>query len=260
MNFSKILLTSCFALFAVSATAAEPSQSLVMSGDAKYTPGFTHFDYANEVAPKQGTLKLGVTGSFDSLNPFVVRGQPALGLASGYMSLVYEPLMARSWDEPFALYGQIAETVEVASDRSSIIFNLNPAAHFSDGTPVTADDVLFSWQTLRDKGRPNHRTYYKKVASAEKLGDHRVKFTFKPNASGNIDRELPLIIALMPILPQHDWTDREFNKTTLHPPIGSGPYKITKVDVGRSVTYTRDPNYWGKDIPAQKGLYNFDNI
>lgn len=148
-----------------------PSPSLAMHGQAKYAAGFTHFDYVNPDAPKTGTLKMGVTGTFDSLNPFILRGQPALGLMPGYLSLVYESLMARSWDEPFTLYGLIAESVEVAPDRAWITFNLNPSAHWSDDQPITADDVLFSYQTLRDKGRPNHRSYYKKVALAEK--NHR---------------------------------------------------------------------------------------
>lgn len=248
------------AVFSSPIAAEKPSPSLAMHGMAKYADNFTHFDYADPKAPKTGTLKLGATGSFDNLNPFIIRGQAALGLASGYLSLVYEPLMARSWDEPFSLYGLLAESVEVADDRSTITFNLNAAAHFSDTKPVTADDVLFSYETLRDKGRPNHRTYYKKVAKAEKLSDHKIKFTFKPNADGSIDREMPLIMALMPVLPKHIWQTREFNETTLQLPVGSGPYKLTKVDPGRAVTYVRDENYWGKDMPAQKGLYNFNTI
>jgi len=137
---------------------AKPQAALAMTGDPLYPSGFTHFGYVNPDAPKGGALKLGATGTFDSLTPFIVRGQPPFGLGSGTMSLVYESLMTRGWDEPFTLYGLIAESVEVADDRSGIIFNLNKDAHFSDGAPITADDVLFSYQTLRDKGRPNHRT------------------------------------------------------------------------------------------------------
>ena len=239
---------------------AEPLPSLAMHGTPKYAADFTHFDYANPNAPQGGTLRLGVVGSFDSLNPFIVRGQVPQGLGLGNMALVYESLMARSWDEPFSLYGLIAQSVEVPPDRSSIIFTLRPEAHWQDGQPITADDVLFSFTTLRDQGRPNHRTYYKKVEKAEKLGDRRVKFTFKRNADGAVDREMPLIMGLMPILPQHDWQNRAFNQTTLRVPIGSGPYKIAKVDVGRSITYERDPSYWGQNVPAQKGLYNFATI
>ncbi len=231
-----------------------------MHGTPKYAPGFTHFDYTNPNAPQGGTLRLGVVGSFDSLNPFIIRGQTPQGLGLGAFALVYESLMARSWDEPFSLYGLIAESVEVSEDRSAITFNLNPAAHWQDGVPITADDVLFSYATLREKGRPNHRTYYKKVESAEKCGERCVRFAFKRNPDGGIDREMPLIMALMPVLPQHDWLDRDFNRTTLRPPVGSGPYKLTKLEPGRSVTYTRDPQYWGRDVPAQRGLYNFATI
>ncbi len=238
--------------------ASQPS--IAMHGAPKYPADFTHFDYVNPDAPKTGTLKLGVTGSFDSLNPFIVRGQPPLGLSLGYMSLVYEPLMARSWDEPFSLYGLIAESVEVPADRSSVIFNINPKAHWQDGKPITADDVLFSYQTLRDKGRPNMRTYYKKVEKAEILGPLRIRFSFIRDAQGAIDREMPLIMGLMPVLPSHIWQTRKFDETSLQIPVGSGPYKIAHVDPGRSIAYRLDPDYWGRDIPSRRGLFNFDQI
>lgn len=238
----------------------KPVTALAMTGEPLYSPDFTHFAYANPDAPKAGVLKLGTIGTFDNLNPFIVRSQPPFGLGSGTMSLVYESLMIRGWDEPFTLYGLIAETVEVADDRSSIIFNLNPTAHFSDGVPITADDVLFSFTTLRDKGRPNHRTYYKKVGFVEKLSPLRVKFSFNPNADGSIDREMPLIMGLMPILPKHDWQNREFNQTSWNLPIGSGPYKVLAFEVGRQITYERDPNYWGRDLAVERGLYNFNKI
>ncbi|MDX9688843.1 MAG: extracellular solute-binding protein [Alphaproteobacteria bacterium] len=244
------------------AESLQPQPFLAMHGDPKLPANYSSFSYVNPDAPKGGTLKLGVVGSFDSLNPFIVRGTvpqaPAFSLFSS--AAVYESLMARSWDEPFTLYGLLAQTVEVPEDRSFIIFNLNPAAHFSDGTSVTADDVLFSFETLRDQGRPNHRTYYKKVARAQKLSDKRVRFDFKKQDNGTWDNEMPLIIGLMPILPRHDWQDRPFNQTTLRPPIASGPYLITKVDVGRSLTLTRDKDYWGRALPAQKGLFNFDEV
>jgi microcin C transport system substrate-binding protein len=258
-----VLVALILAPWAAHATP-KPQEALAMTDAPLYAAGFTHFSYANPDAPKGGILKLGAAGSFDSLNPFIVRGQPPFGLTTGTMSLVYESLMTRGWDEPFTLYGLIAQTVEVADDRSSIIFNLNPSARFSDGTPITADDVLFSFEVLRDKGRPNHRTYYKKVQVAEKLGPLRVRFTFKPNEKTGggavIDREMPLIIGLMPILPRHDWQSRDFNQTTLRTPIGSGPYKVSVFDVGRSITYDRDPKYWGRDLPTMRGLYNFDKI
>ncbi|MGB9153553.1 MAG: extracellular solute-binding protein [Alphaproteobacteria bacterium] len=264
-----LFLTALLALPFVStgpvhAATSQPQTALAMTGAPLYPADFTHFDYTDADAPKGGFLKLGVLGSFDSLNPFIVRGQPPFGLGSGTMSLVYESLMTRGWDEPFTLYGLIAESVEVADDRSSIIFNINKEAHFSDGTPITADDVLFSFETLREKGRPNHRTFYKKVAFAQILSPTRIKFAFKrdgaKDGAGVIDREMPLIIGLMPIFPKHDWQDREFNETSLRPPVGSGPYKVTLVDVGRSITYERDPSYWGRDLPAMRGLYNFNKI
>lgn len=239
---------------------AKPVHALAMTDAPLYGPRFDHFAYANPQAPKGGFLKLGTTGTFDSLHPFIVRGQTPFGLGSGTMSLVYESLMTRGWDEPFTLYGLIAESVEVADDRSWVIFNLNPKAKFSDGKAITADDVQFSFETLRDKGRPNHRAYYKKVAYIEKLSPARVKFTFKPGDKGVLDREMPLIMGLMPILPKHEWAGREFNETSLRFPVGSGPYKVTTMDVGRSITYDRDPNYWGRDLPVMRGLFNFNKI
>jgi len=260
-SFVKLFLVAAL-VFALPVSAAEPKPqpAIAMHGAAKYKADFTHYDYVNPDAPKGGVLKLSANGNFDSLNPFVVRGQAALGLSTGYLSLVYETLMARSADEPFSLYGLLAETVEVPEDRASITFNLNPKATWSDGQPVTADDVLFSFETLRDKGRPNHRTYYKKVAKAEKAGDRRVTFTFKPNAKGVVDREMPLIMGLMPILPRHDWQERDFNQTSLRVPVGSGPYVVAKVEAGRSITYKRNPAYWGRDLPVERGLHNFDVI
>ena len=253
------------ALLAVPAMAAElppspPRTAIAMHGLPKYAGDFKAFSYVNPAAPEGGTLKLGVVGSFDSLNPFIIRGQPPYGVNTGNFSLVYETLLARSWDEPFTLYGLIAETVEVPEDRSSIIFNLNPVAHWQDGKPITADDILFSFETLRAKGRPNHRTYYKKVEKAERLDERRVKFTFSPNADHKFDREMPLIIGLMPVLPKHEWENRDFNQTSLRPPLGSGPYKVTKIEPGRSVTYTRDLAYWGRKVPAVQGTFNFDTV
>jgi microcin C transport system substrate-binding protein len=248
------------AAFLFTSPAFAEQTSLTMHGAPKYADGFVHFDYVNPDAPKGGKLKLSANGSFDSLNPFIVRGTAALGLSTGYLSLIYEPLMARSGDEPFSLYGLLAQSIDVPADRSSITFHLNPLATWSDGKPVTTDDVLFSFRMLRDKGRPNHRAFYKKVEKAEIVGEQRIKFTFKRNEAGVIDREMPLIMALMPILPQHDWQGHDFNQTSLRVPVGSGPYTITHVEPGRSVTYTRNPHYWGRDLPVEKGLHNFDTV
>lgn len=223
-----------------------------MHGSPKEPAAFPHFSYVNPEAPKGGQLVLGATGSFDSLNPLIVKGTSAHGIRD----LVIESLLARGLDEPFTLYGLLAQSVEVPEDRSSITFHLNPAARFSDGRPVTADDVLFSLDLLRDKGRPNHRTYYKKVASTERLSEHSVRLAF--DASG--DREMPLILGLMPILPRHLVNPETFEETSLAIPIGSGPYRITRVDAGRSIRYERDPDYWGKDLAVNRGRFNFAEI
>jgi peptide/nickel transport system substrate-binding protein len=231
---------------------AEVMHGIAMHGLPKQPADFKHFSYVNPKAPKGGRVALSSYGSFDNLNPLIIKGE----MAAGVREYVYESLMARGLDEPFTLYGLIAETVEVPDDRSSITFHLNPKARFSDGEPITADDVLFSWKLLKEKGRPNHRTYYSKVAKAERLSDRSVRFTF--DAGG--DREIPLIIGLLPVLPSHLIDPETFEQTTLKPPVGSGPYRVAKVDPGRSITYRRNPDYWGKDLPVNRGRFNFDEI
>jgi len=193
-----------------------------------------------------------VPGSFDSLNPLIVKGNPAEGMRE----YIYESLLARAYDEAFTLYGLIAESVETPADRSFVEFTLRAGAKFSDGVPITVEDVIFSHALLRDHGRPNHRSYYKKVVKVEKTGERKVKFTF--DASG--DREMPLIIGLMPILPRHLIDPEQFEKTSFVPPVGSGPYTVAKLDPGKSISFQRDPNYWGRDLPVNRGLYNFDEI
>jgi peptide/nickel transport system substrate-binding protein len=169
---------------------------------------------------------------------------------------VIESLMARGYDEPFTLYGLLAQSVETDDARTFVTFTLNPAAHFSDGAPVTADDVVFSWRLLRDHGRPNHRTYYAKVENTEILGPRTVRFDF-PNAN---DRELPLILGLMPVLPKHAVEPSTFENSSLAKPIGTGPYVVSAIDTGKSVTFKRDPNYWGRDLPINRGLWNFEQL
>ncbi len=230
----------------------EPVAGLAMHGKPRQGPDFSHFSYVNPDAPKGGRATFAVQGTFDSLNPFIVKGVSADGLRD----YVYESLLARAYDEPFTLYGLIAEAVETPLDRSWVEFTLNPNAKFSDGTPITVDDVIFSQAVLRDHGRPNHRSYYKKVTKVEETGDRKVRFTF----DGSGDREMPLIMGLMPVLPHHLFTPETFDKTTLKPPIGSGPYVIDKVDPGKRITYKRDPNYWGRDLPVNRGRYNLDEI
>lgn len=233
-------------------TLAEPQSGLAMHGEPRGADGFEHFSYVNPDAPKGGRAVFGMQGSFDSLNPLIVKGAPAEGLRD----YIYESLLARAYDEPFSLYGLIAEQVETPPDRSWVEFTLNPDAKFSDGQPITVEDVIFSHGLLRDHGRPNHRSYYKKVAKVEQTGERTVKFTF--DESG--DREMPLIIGLMPVLPRHRIDPDQFEKTTLVPPVGSGPYTVAKVDPGKSITYKRDPDYWGRDLPVNRGHYNFDEI
>jgi peptide/nickel transport system substrate-binding protein len=240
------------ASIALGAAQAEPVHGIALYGAPKQPANFTHFSYVNADAPKGGRLTMSSFGSFDSLNPLIVRGVPA----NGIRDFVIESLMARGLDEPFTLYGLVAETVEVPDDRSSITFHLNPKARFSDGTPITVDDVLFSFQLLKEKGRPNHRTYFAKVAKAERLSDRDVRFTFE--SAG--DREIPLILGLLPVLPHHLINPDTFESTSLQAPIGSGPYRVGKVDPGRSVTFERDPNYWGKDLPVNRGRFNFNEI
>jgi peptide/nickel transport system substrate-binding protein len=231
---------------------AEPAHGIALYGEPMQPPGFTHFTYVNPDAPKGGRLVLGAFGSFDNLNPLIIKGVAA----NGIRDFTIESLMARGLDEPFTLYGLVAETVEVPEDRSSVTFHLNPKARFSDGTPITADDVIFSLQLLKEKGRPNHRTYFAKVAKTERLSDRAVRFTF--DAAG--DREIPLILGLLPVLPKHAINPDTYETTTLEAPVGSGPYKVGKIDAGRSITFVRDPNYWGRDLAVNRGRFNFDEI
>ncbi|HXW23301.1 MAG TPA: extracellular solute-binding protein [Xanthobacteraceae bacterium] len=213
---------------------------------------FSHFAYVNPAAPKGGRLVEGVLGTFDSLNPFIVKGI-AIPQIRGY---VVESLMARGYDEPFTLYGLLAKTIDTDAARGFVTFTLDPSARFSDGTPVTPADVIFSWDLLRQKGRPNMRAYYSKVAKAEQIGERGVRF----DLAGTRDRELPLILALMPVLAQHAVDPDRFEDTSFSPPIGSGPYVVGAVEPGRSVSLTRNRDYWGAGLAVNRGLWNFDEI
>jgi peptide/nickel transport system substrate-binding protein len=228
------------------ATAAPPAaHAIAMHGQPAWPSGFSHPTYANPAAPKGGQLVQGVLGTFDSLNPFIVRGLPAANIRS----YVTESLLARGYDEPFTLYGLLAEGVETDAARSYVTFTINPAARFSDGKPVTPGDVIFSWQLLRDHGRPNYQMYYAKVTKAVALDGRTVRF----GLAGSDDRELPLIIGLMPIM-------SKFEDTTFSALLGSGPYTVSAVKPGESVTFKRNADYWGRDLPINRGLWNFDTI
>ena len=234
------------------AHTAEARHAIAMHGAPALPEGFTRLPYANPAAPKGGRLVQGVLGTFDSLNPLIVKGIAPPSIR-GY---VVESLMARGYDEPFTLYGLIARSVETDPQRSYVTFHLDPAAKFSDGKPVTAEDVIFSWQLLRDKGRPNHRTYYAKVAKAEAIGEQAVRF----DLSGSDDRELALILGLMPVLAKHAVKPETFEETSFHAPLGTGPYVVGEVDPGKSVTLKRNPDYWGRDLAINRGLWNFDEV
>ena len=233
------------------ADTAGPAHGIAMHGDLKYGPGFTHFDYVNPDAPKGGELRLYALGTFDSFNPFIIKGNPDDG--SGR---IYDTLLTSSADEPFREYGLLAESVETPPDRSWVIFRLRKEARWHDGQPVTADDVLWSYEALRSKGQPFYRAYYANVDKAEKLDERTVKFTFKPGEN----RELPLIMGQLTVLPKHYWASREFDATTLDPPLGSGPYRIGTFEAGRWSSYERVPDYWGKDLAVNRGRHNFDRV
>jgi peptide/nickel transport system substrate-binding protein len=236
----------------VTAAGAEPAHAIAMHGEPRHAASIAHLPYVNPTAPKVGRLRLGVVGSFDSLNPLIYKGEAA----SGVREYVYESLMVRSADEPFTLYGHIAQTVEVPDDRRSITFQLRPEARFADGKPITVDDVIFSHTLLSERGWPFMRSAYAKVSGVEKLGPLQVRFDFKPDG----DRELPLLLGLMPIVPKHAVNAARFEETTLAPPVGSGPYMVTSLEPGRSVVFTRNPNWWAVDLSTAKGRYNFSEI
>jgi microcin C transport system substrate-binding protein len=223
---------------------------MAMHGDLKYGAGFSHFDYADPGALKGGTVRLSAIGTFDNLNPYILKGVGAAGLGN-----VFETLMKSSDDEAFSQYGLIAESVDLPQDRSWVVFTLRREARFHDNSPITAGDVVFSFNMLMEKGHPFYRSYYGSVDKVEALDDHRVKFSFVPGDN----RELPLIIGNgLPILSEAYWRERDFGKTTLKAPLASGPYRVEAVDAGRSITYRRVANYWGANLAVNAGRANFD--
>ncbi|ADZ70661.1 Peptide ABC transporter, periplasmic peptide-binding protein [Polymorphum gilvum SL003B-26A1] len=233
--------------------------AIAMHGEPALPADFTAFPYANPDAPKGGTLRLGVQGTFDSLNPFIVQGgwTSARGMKERqFGENVLESLMIRSNAEPFTLYGHLAERVRLPDSREWIEFILNPKARFSDGSPVTVDDVIFSLEIVRDKGRPPFRNWYAEIVRTEVTGERSVKFHFRDGEN----RELPLLIALAPIFSRTATDPDTFDRSTLKPPLGTGPYVFAEIDPGRRVVYRRNPDYWGRDLPAKRGFDNFDEI
>ena len=250
-NIKAAAIAVLFLVAAVGAAKAVVTYGMSLYGDFKYQPGFSHFDYANPDAPKGGTMRMSSIGTFDTLNPFVIKGVPAAGIGQ-----LFDTLMTRSEDEAATDYPLIAESADLAPDRTSVLYTLNKAARFHDGKPITPDDVVWSFETLRDKGAPLYRFYYGDVTKVEIEGDNSVRFQFK---NGD-NRELPAILSELPVLSKAYWSTRDFEKTTLDPPLGSGPYKIDSVDPGRSITYRRVADYWAKDLPVNKGRFNVDVI
>lgn len=245
------LAASLLACLSSSLAAAEPVHGIALYGEPKYKPGFSSFDYVNPNAPKGGEVRQAVLGGFDSLNPFILKGTPAAGIA-----LLFDSLTVASDDEPFSRYGLLAETMDVAADRASITFKLRAEAKFHDGSPVTAQDVAFSYKMLKEKGSPHYRSYFNDVVAVETPDARTVTFRFKDGDN----RELPLIIGQFPVFSAAYYANRPFDQTSLETPLGSGPYKVKAVDANRSITYQRDPNYWAKDLGPQKGHHNFDSL
>ena len=227
------------------------AHALSMHGDVKYGPDFDRFDYTSPDAAKGGEVTLAAIGSYDSLNGFILKGVGATGLG-----LIYDSLLTGSADEPFTEYGLLVESIDMPADRSWVEFTLRGEARWHDGEPVTPDDVVWTFETLRTKGHPFFRQYYADVESAAATGPRSVRFDF----GDTVNRELPLIVGQLSVLPKHYWEERDFEETTLEPPLGSGPYRIAGFDAGRSITYERVPDYWGRDLPVNRGRHNFDRI
>jgi len=236
---------------ALPASAGDFSHALAMNGQPRYAADFTHFDYVNPDAPKGGTVRLAATGTFDSFNPYIVKGNSADGLG-----LLFDTLTEQSLDEPFTEYGLLADRIELAKDRSSMTFHLRKEARFHDGSPVTARDVAFTFKSLLAQGNPHYAQYYADVDRVDVLDAQTVTFVFKPQSS----QELPLILGQLPVLSEASWQGRDFSASSLDIPVGSGPYRIGEFKAGQRLTFVRDPGYWGRDLPVNTGRHNFDSI
>ncbi len=242
-------------LLGVGQAVAQPSHGIAMHGDPALAPDFANLPYARPDAPKGGRVVFGVQGTFDTLNSYSVRGIAAQGV-SPPLGLVYQSLMARSWDEPFTLYAQVAQSIETPPDRSWVTFRLDPRARFSDGRPVTAEDVVFTWDLLKRKGKPSFRSWYAKAVKVETPDPLTVRF----DLTGAGDRELPLILALMPVFSKAAMDPARFEETSLAIPIGTGPYTVSAVKPGESITFRRIKDWWGDVLPVARGLYNPEEI
>lgn len=245
-----VVLSAATVLTALSndSHAADPAHGLAISGELKYPSDFTHFEYTNPDAPKGGKITQAATGTYDNLNPFVLKGVSAAGAG-----VIYDTLTAQAMDEPFSEYGLLAESIEMPDDKRWVTFNLRKQARWQDGVALTADDVVFTFDIIKSEGHPFYQSYYGKVAKAEALDSHTVKFSF---TEGN-NAELPMIMGQLAILPKHFWEGKDFGASITEPLLGSGPYKFGKIDVGRSVSYELVDDYWGKDLPVNKGRDNF---
>jgi microcin C transport system substrate-binding protein len=252
-RISALLALAAALLLACGTGSAEETTgyAAALHGQPKYGPGFEHFEYVDPDAPKGGDVRLAAIGTFDNLNPFILKGASAAGLGGLFDTLTYQ-----SDDEPFTVYGLVAERIEFPQDRSWVEFTLRPEARFHDGSPITVEDVIFTFEILKQKGHPRYRLYYANVVKAERTGERKVRFTFDTKDN----RELPLIVGQMPILSKAYWSGRNFEETTLEAPLGSGPYTVESVDPGRSITYRRVKDYWAADLPVNRGRDNFDTI
>ena len=227
------------------------AHAIAMHGEPKYPDSFQYVDYANPDAPKGGKIILSSTGSYDSFNPFILKGTAAAGIGN-----LYETLTTGSSDEAFTEYGLIAKTIEWPDDRSWVAFTIREEAVWHDGKNISPEDVIWTFNTLMEKGHPFYKYYYGDVVEVIQENDNKVRFNFK----GNTNLELPLIVGQLPVLPKHYWTNKNFEETSMDIPIGSGPYKIKNFDAGRTITYELDSDYWGKNIPIKKGTENFGVI
>ena len=250
----RALLSAALAIVTVTPPlAAEAAEAIAMHGVPALAPGFTHFPYADPDAPKGGRLRLCLLGTFDSLNPYNLK---AGSTAQGLGNMVFEPLMARSQDEPFTLYGLIARSMDTDEDRSFATFHLNPEARFSDGSPITSSDVRFTFDLLKSKGRPQQRAAFASIKAVTTPDPETIRFDLQ----GSGDRELPLFLGLMPVLSSKSTDAARFDETTLKPPLASGPYRVSAVDPGQKLVLERNPDYWGRDLPTRRGMFNFDRV